>query len=66
MDHAWEVDNSEEEEEDKMYLMALALQIITQKKKKQKRAVWVQEIYRNHETDGIRRLANIMKVLNRE
>ena len=59
-----EIDNSDEDNE--MGLMVLTIQVLTQKRKRRKRAVWVQEIYRDRETEVIRILANKIKVSNRE
>ena len=45
-----EIDSSDEVDE--MCLMVLAIQVLTQKRKRRKRAVWVQEIYGKCENKG--------------
>ena len=61
-----DLDSSSCSSDEELDLMALAVAIIAERKKKRKHRIWVKEIYQSRKRDGIHKLISVMRVSNRE
>ena len=58
--------NMDFDSEDEIDLVLLAVALIKCKKKRKKRRIWVQDMYKNRDTEGINRIVAGMKLSNRD
>ena len=58
-------ESSSSSSDEELELLGLVVATLARKKKR-KHKVWVRELFRNRETDGIHKLVNVMQVSNRD